>query len=146
VGAALAAPPVVASFFVPMPLSLGAVGLPTSDTVEHRETVTLDFSGLQAAHDLERAQARVAALQAIHAAQAKHMQTVMDRVGSIAREAASPTPAKQPATSDQCCGQLNTQLQDLAKRVDQLEKLVNYHDKAIRKDPSTTIPGPDSQK
>jgi hypothetical protein len=133
-----AAPPVVASFFVPMPLSLGTVGVQPPGGVEDRESVTLDFAGLQAAHDLERSQARALALQAIHEAQAKHVQAAMERVAAIARESASP----KSTPSAKCCDDLNQQLKNLVNRVEQLEQLVDKHDKAIRKDPAIKIPDP----
>jgi hypothetical protein len=140
-GTALAAPPVVASFFVPMPLQVGTLGVPAPSGAEERESVTLDFSGLQAAHDLERSHARVAALQAIHDAQAKQIQAALERVAASTRESAQPAAAR-PALSTQCCDELKTQLQNLSRRVEALEQQVNYHDRAIRKDPTLKIPEP----
>jgi hypothetical protein len=137
----LAAPPVVASFFMPMPIQVGSFGAPPSNAVEERENISLDFSALQAAHDLERSQARVAAYRAIHEAQAKHMQAVLDRVAAIAQQSTPPAATKPPA-SDKCCEEIKAQLLNLKSRIEALEHQVDYHDRAIRKDPTLKIPEP----
>jgi hypothetical protein len=127
----------VASFFVPMPINIGAAGLASANTFEERASIPLDFSALDAAHELERSQARVTAHLAIQEAQRQHIQGVMDRV----RAAAAPAATQKTTPSDTCCDDLKVQLQNLANRVDRLETLVLTHDKAMR-DPNVKRPDP----
>jgi hypothetical protein len=137
----MGAPPVVASFYVPMPLQFGAFAPPNSKGPE--ENVRLDFSGLDAAFELERSQARLAAIKAVQEAQTRRLEAVMERVGAAARESAV-FGAPKPAPSDKCCEDLSAQLKNLANRVDRLEQLVIFHDRSLRdsKQENVKIPAP----
>jgi hypothetical protein len=136
-----AAPAMVASFFVPMPMNLGAVGLASSSNFEERASIPLDFSALDAAHELERSQARVTAHLAIQEAQRQHIAGVMERVRASAAAAIPPAAAARTSTSSTCCDDLKTQLDNLNNRVERLELLVLTHDKAMR-DPNVKRPDP----
>jgi hypothetical protein len=154
------APPTVASFFVPMPLQLGVVSQPFTQTIieeerERPQTFSLDSPGLRCTQELERRQLQMEKLQAIHEAEyrhttdklqalreaeQRHMQRMMDRL-SAPREKAPLPKAEAPGT-DKCCEEVKEQLRNLLSRVEQLEQQVIYHDRVIRGDPSVKTPPP----
>src|SRR5207248_2164233 len=119
---AVAAPPVVASFFVPMPLNVGVVGGAVSHSlVEDRrdtaQTISLDSPGLRAAHELEQSRLQMEKLQALHDAEYRHMRSVLERAA----------PLRETAPSATCCDDIKKDLMNLKSRVEQLEQIVIYH-------------------
>jgi len=129
----VAATPVVGSFFMPMPLHLGVVGAPLAHSLVEdssaSRTLNLDSASLRMAHELELNRLHLDKLQAAHELDLRHVRNVMERV-SAPRETAL-TPLKTTGT-DSCCEDVKAQLKNLVTRVEKLEQLVSYHDKAIR--------------
>jgi hypothetical protein len=140
--APVAAAPVVASFYMPMPLSYGMVGAPGGPTFEERReasSINLDSPSMRAAYALEESRLHMEKLQALYDTEVRHMQAVMQR--AVAPPSGALT-GPRPAPPENCCEELRAQLKSLNDRVTALEQQVIYHDRAIRQDPTLKVPPP----
>ncbi len=124
--AALVAPPVVATFFTPVGMPLSPMLSAESRFVETRST---ESGALRSMHDLEYTLLEVEKARAAHEAERR---TLDRKFGELSRSFRSDEASAERSTTSDRLRNIEAELQKLATRLENVEKLTIIHDDLLK--------------